>query len=1361
MIRSRTVSLLTAALLIAPQGAFANPLGANVVGGQATVQGQGSALVTVTQSSQNAIINWNTFNLGAGDLTKFVQPNSSAIALNRVTGGLGASQIYGTISANGRVFLINPYGILFGAGSQINTAGFLASTNDIKNRDFMHGHYNFNKPGHPDASIVNLGNIHITPSSTGFAALVAPGVRNAGTITANLGHVALASGNGFTLDFYGDKLITLKVGDQVAAKVVDVATGQPLDALVKNEGRLRANGGQVELTAAAARHVVDAVINNTGTIEANTVGTKNGMIVLGAATAGTKPAGAPVQKVKIAGKLSVSGHKAGQTGGTVVVTGEDIALTGAKINASGQAGGGTVLIGGDTGGGHVNSAVAGFAQAKLQPWPVATATTVSVDAASVIDASAKTTGNGGKVVVWSDQTTNFAGLIKARGGALSGNGGFVEVSSHGVLRFNGLVDLRAPFGTSGTLLLDPQNVTICSNCTDTEEGNQATLNGGVFAPGGNNSTLEVQTLQNQLGLSDVVVTTGTAGTQSGDITVIAPVGWSTANTLTLNAAHDININSSITATKGGLTLDAGHNISAIAGVNVGTFTLQKGSWSQVSSELPTFSAQDFRLSGGTFLRARGGEGFDDSPYKIADIYGLQGIGTVAPSRQNFELARSIDASGTVNWNSGAGFAPIGQFSGTLDGNGHKISGLTIAPTDPNVSDIGLFGINFGTVRNLTLSDVTVFANPNSTALGQHIGTVAGQNLGMISNVSVGASSDGPGSQIIGGSFSSVSAGGLAGQNFTMPGDDPTRHGVIKKSSADVAVTIGDGVSCPTNNCGGGWNYAGGLVGFNAGTIAGSSATGNVISGSNSFAGGLVGASQVNSSNQTVKPRIINSFATGNVTSDGTNVALGGLVGYNGAFNGFDGHNGATIKNSYAWGDVTSSGANATLGGLVGANDTFGRIKDSHATGNVTSTANLPSANCSTGDCQSVIAGGLVGQNEGKIKSTFSFDGASSESFGLGLTYATGDVSVGQNATAGGLVGFNDGIIRRSVAIGNVTGGSGSGNNEHDRTTTLGGLVGENQGVISGSFAAGTVGSVDAQFITAGGFVGENGGTIKNSAAFGDVVAGANSVAGGFVGDNTTNNGGCDGCMHGIGFNQNATIKNALAFGAVTVGSSGLAGGFAGSGNGRLSFTGAFGPVTGGDNSVLGGLVGALSLKKNDAGTFAGSIDNSVAFGPVTSTGPNSIIGGLVGINGGDISLSAFGLLGGPASGPGNNVSDSFVSRHQYRHHQGRGRGRWHLGHRHGRKQFRRRNSRTQFRLDQYVGVESDRLERRQQRRWQRRRRQCDLCEFPARPDSEFQLPVRDDRHAYDRHHRNCYSAGWRHQPAGRPADLSGDHSAVR
>src|SRR5215467_3402053 len=309
MIRSRrlnrALALLASALMVAPSGAFANPLGGQVVGGQATIQGQGTKTVTVNQGTQNAIINWNTFNIGVGELTQFNQPSASAIALNRVIGGLGPSEIYGHLKANGRIFLVNPNGVLIGSGGVIETAGFLASTNDIRNADFMAGNYKFNIPGRLDASIVNLG--HITATDGGFAALVAPGVRNAGVITANLGHVALASGNGFTLDFYGDQLITLQVGDKIANKVIDVATGQPLDALVKNEGTLRANGGQVALTAVAARHVVNSVINNKGVIEANSVGTKNGMIVLGAATAAPKRHQKVVQQtVKVSGTLSAA-----------------------------------------------------------------------------------------------------------------------------------------------------------------------------------------------------------------------------------------------------------------------------------------------------------------------------------------------------------------------------------------------------------------------------------------------------------------------------------------------------------------------------------------------------------------------------------------------------------------------------------------------------------------------------------------------------------------------------------------------------------------------------------------------------------------------------------------------------------------------------------------------------------------------------------------------------------------------------------------------------------------------------------------------------------------------------------------------
>ena len=351
-----------------------------MVGGAATISGQGGPAVVVNQSTGSAVINWNTFNIGVNESVRFNQPNSSSVALNRVVGGLGPSEILGSLTANGRVFVINRDGILFGPGSVVNTAGFLATTNDIKNADFMAGRYNFNIPGRPDASIVNQG--RITATSGGFAALVAPGVRNSGTITATLGTVALASGNSFTLDMYGDKLITLAVGDSIANKVIDVATGRPLKSLVSNtkSGVISANGGRVELTAAAARAVVDSVINTKGVIRADSIGRHNGMIVLNAATGGSKPAGAPAQTIKLAGTISAAGKHRGTTGGTIVVSGEHIKVANAKIDASGRRGGGKVLIGGDWGGGHPDLSLVTNESARLENYTIATATTVSVDA---------------------------------------------------------------------------------------------------------------------------------------------------------------------------------------------------------------------------------------------------------------------------------------------------------------------------------------------------------------------------------------------------------------------------------------------------------------------------------------------------------------------------------------------------------------------------------------------------------------------------------------------------------------------------------------------------------------------------------------------------------------------------------------------------------------------------------------------------------------------------------------------------------------------------------------------------------------------------------------------------------------------
>jgi filamentous hemagglutinin family protein len=200
--RYRVLMLSGAALASVGAGfAVAGPNGGTVVGGKATIQGQGTGAVTINQATQNAIINWSTFNIGKGETTTFNQPNSASNALNRVIGGQGPSFLDGTLTANGHVFIVNRDGVLFGSNAVINTAGFLATTSDIRNDDFMAGKYNFNIPGLPSASIVNLGTI--TATSGGFAALVAPGVRNSGTITATLGTVSLAAGNAFTLDFYG------------------------------------------------------------------------------------------------------------------------------------------------------------------------------------------------------------------------------------------------------------------------------------------------------------------------------------------------------------------------------------------------------------------------------------------------------------------------------------------------------------------------------------------------------------------------------------------------------------------------------------------------------------------------------------------------------------------------------------------------------------------------------------------------------------------------------------------------------------------------------------------------------------------------------------------------------------------------------------------------------------------------------------------------------------------------------------------------------------------------------------------------------------------------------------------------------
>ena len=866
--------LLLAAVLV-PLGrapALAGPNGASVVAGSATVQGQGTASVVVNQSSPNAIINWNTFNIGAGEATNIKMPGTSSTELDRVTGGQGPSQIFGSLTSNGQVFLVNPDGILFGKDARVNTGSFLATTHDIANVDFMAGRYNFAGLGNPAASIVNQG--AITAQTGGFAALVAPGVRNAGTITATLGHVGLASANSFALDFYGDNLIKLGLNDSIASQVIDVSTGKPLKSLVSNEGTLKANGGRVELTAVAARTVVDSVINNSGVIEADTIGTHNGMIVLEAATAESKPSGAPTQTVNVSGTLSAAGTRKGTKGGTIIVTGENVQLAGTTLDASGHSGGGAVLVGGDWGGGHPNTSLVSNPSAYLEPFAVPNASTVSVDAATRINASATNAGNGGKVIVWSNEATTFYGTIVAQGGPLSGNGGFVETSGH-ELSANGSVDTSAAKGIAGTWLLDPLNATIASN------------------PG--SEVITVSSIESALQNGNVIVTTvGTTGSEAGDIMVASSLSWANANTLTLNAYRDININGGVTISNigaGNLVLRADATGTGIGTVNfLGT---GKVDFSQSTGTVSIFYNPADNPAGSAVNSTSYTAPFNFSSYVLTNnavpgqvmtymlvnsVYDLQNIQNNLIG--DYALGKDIDASATASWNGGAGFVPI-SFAGTFDGQGHTIGGLTITAPVPFFAAIGLFSFNGGAIQNVGLTNLNIKVNADNVCANCAIdvGGLAGLNFGMISNSFVTGAIVGVNNDPT--NMSSFVIGGLVGQN----------SGRIGQSYSEASVTGATSSS------------VGGLAGVNTtgGFIIQSFANGSVRGGDTGSAGGLVGQSIYGGS-------IEQSYSAGLVSGLSVSRAagIGGMVGS--LFGQF-----GVISNSY-W-DIQASNQSASAAGI--------------------------------------------------------------------------------------------------------------------------------------------------------------------------------------------------------------------------------------------------------------------------------------------------------------------------------------------------------------------------------------------------------------------------------------------------------------
>jgi len=513
-LRRKLIAVLVATCYSTAQAGPVNP---SVVAGQASFNLTGKTY-SIT-NTPNTIINWQSFSLASDEMARFIQQSADSKVLNRIT-GQDPTRILGSLQSNGKVFLINPNGVIFGAGSRVDVNGLVASSLAISNADFLAGKNNFS--GSATAGKVSNAGTITTPSG-GQIFLVAPAVENSGVISSPNGDVVLAAGHSVQLFDSKDPN-------------VQVVVSAPAD-MALNLGQIVAQGGRVG--------VYGALVSQRGGISANSaVRGANGQIIL-------KSSGTTLLE---AGSTTTATGSNLNTGGDIQLLGAQVGLTGnALVDASGAAGGGSVLVGGDYQG--KNAAVQNAQQSY-------------VGKEAVIKADATGYGDGGKVIVWSDKATQVFGSISARGGAAGGNGGFVETSGH-YLDMQGNVDTRAPKGATGNLLLDPTNIFIASSSGDAITQGMVSTGFGTLSGSGpfleiglfQDSLLLTSTLQTALNNNTVTVNTANVkGSSNGDITVASALVFANGGTLSLNADRDIKLKAPITGTGVNLALTAGRTI---------------------------------------------------------------------------------------------------------------------------------------------------------------------------------------------------------------------------------------------------------------------------------------------------------------------------------------------------------------------------------------------------------------------------------------------------------------------------------------------------------------------------------------------------------------------------------------------------------------------------------------------------------------------------------------------------------------------------------------------------------------------------------------------------------------------------------
>lgn len=1192
--------LLVLLTMTATGSLWANPQLPQVVHGQVTMAQAGKVL-TVT-NSPGAIINWQQFNIDRGELTRFVQQNAASQVLNRVVGG-DPSRILGSLQSNGRVFLVNPNGIVFGAGSQVDVAGLVASTLRLSNEDFLNNRLRFtDTPG--AAGIGNAG--HIRSTRGGEVLLIAPQVENSGLIQAPDGNILLAAGRSVEVADIDRPNIRVEIRNtdeqavnlgSLLARHISIYGG-----LVKNSGRIQADsavmgengkiilkaaqrvvlepssvvtatgsqgsiGGDISITAhntqglagggevlvqgvvsaqpqaqVAAAAWIENVIQNKPVAPLNkaqeairniaketpnpaaatmpsaaaepsapmetladgangldaashaalagvAVGSAVGLMAKTTSSTRTPPAipstptparpapSTPALPVNPVAPASPAGGTG--TGGSIRISagGRVMVGEGARLDASGDWGGGEILVGGGWQGLNPNIINSQFTY---------------IASTATLYANANLRGNGGLVVVWANDSARIYGQIAARGGALGGDGGYIETSGKRMLDVTRVADASAVAGKGGQWLLDPNNVTVEATGTETNvTGNPN------FATTADSATITVATIQAALNAGiNVTITTSAGGAQLGDISLNSAISTSSSTdvTLTLVAHNNINLNADISATGAGkfnlvINADAdasGAGVATLSGAKVmlNGGVISSGNQSVLTiTGLATLSnarlALDAVVSGTAYMA--GGLTLVNNILTLNGsllYHGSQtlgGTGQIVLAAAGSSLYRGSGSNTTLTIGSGITLSSTSSstvylgyygdeiiaFAGTLNANNPNTNWQLSGMVNTGVINLSEGTLNFdssssmATWHNSSLAGKGIFVNGGTLNLG---GSFKPSDLGNFSRtsgtVNITGEMDLQGGTLDVGNAGIFKTGGLSSLNF----------GVLKNGT----LISGDGTVFNSNGGTLDGMTIGSNLSFGAGSTTASTSTFiahhlklangiTVDKGAGSWFWSTTGAQELTTVSGTATIHSTGGYLIYGYDANQT-ITIGAGITVNGIFNVYGYGSGSVINN----GTLVASGTGASSSILAFAFTNNGSIRTSGA-----SYLNLYSYGTGSTGGMFTNAGTITVAAEGTVilgSSNFSSAGSGLDvQSGGTLTFNGGNYNFTSSlaVVTGATVNLESGVNKAHLEGLSFQGGTAVLNSTYDNTgntVNLSGTGGQLRLGYNGQIIGGTVSS---------------------------------------------------------------------------------------------------------------------------------------------------------------------------------------------------------------------------------------------------------------------------------------------------------------